>query len=410
MKKTDGRLRFGLTDAGKMVLRGTGFVALAVLIVPAFGVLSALVSVVLMALLVGFVLRPKIQISGNLPERVIVGQTAQLRYVLKNVARLPAYNLCIRFGAMPEAIEQVGGEHAVSRLGPGETTEVTIAIRPRRRGYYRIRQPICQSSFPFNLFSFGTSLDDEETLIVLPAFYRIQIPLRHISRYVHASGARLAGRTGVFLEYAGNRPFLQGDSPRNIDARAWARLSVPATKEYHDDFDNYTALVLDTGIPEVLSWSKSSEVKELEAAVSLCASVAFTINNDCLIDILLAGPDLHQFGPPATSGGWPRMVRLDKIHEILAGVEPSRGYSLEQIAPKLANRFYEISEVVFILLKWDKAYRRLMELAGQAGCHCTVFLIGESSRMHLDEGNVSWPENVRFLSADDILTGQIERL
>ena len=427
MKKTDGRLRFGLTDAGKMVLRGIGFVALAVLIVPAFGVLSALVSVVLMSLLVGFVLRPKIHISGNLPDRVVVGQTAQLRYVLKNVARLPAYNLCVRFApkgvtkpsAMPEAIEQVGGGHVVSRLGPGETAEVTIAIRPRRRGYYRIRQPICQSSFPFNLFSFGTSRDDEEILIVLPAFSRLQIPIRRISRYVHpahpmggvhASGARLAGRTGVFLEYAGNRPFLQGDSPRNIDARAWARLSVPATKEYHDDFDNYTALVLDTGIPEVLSWSKSSEVKELEAAVSLCASVAFTINNDCLIDILLAGPDLHQFGPPATSGGWPRMVRLDKIHEILAGVEPSRGYSLEQIAPKLANRFYEISEVVFILLKWDKAYRRLMELAGQAGCHCTVFLIGESSRMHLDEGNVSWPENVRFLSADDILTGQIERL
>ncbi len=404
MKKTDGRLCLGLTDAGKMVLRGTGFVALATLIVPAFGVLSALVSVVLMALLVGFVLRPKIQISGNLPERIVVGQTAQLRYVLKNVARLPAYNLCMSFAAMPEAIEQVGGEHVVSRLGPGETTEVTVAIQPKRRGYYRIKQPICQSSFPFNLFSFGTSRDDEETLIVLPAFSRIQIPLRHISRYVHASGARLAGRTGVFLEYAGNRPFLQGDSPRNIDARAWARLSVPATKEYHDDFDNYTALVLDTGIPEVLSWSKSSEVKELEAAVSLCASVAFTINNDCLIDFLLAGPDLHQFT------ALPRIVRLDKIHELLAGVEPSKGYSLKQINPKLANRFYEISEVVFILLKWDKAYRRLLELAGQAGCHCTVLLIGESSRIHLDEGNVSWPENVRFLSPDDILTGQIERL
>jgi len=185
---------------------------------------------------------------------------------------------------------------------------------------------------------------------------------------------------------------------------------VPATKEYHDDFDNYTALVLDTGIPEVLSWLKSSEVKELEAAVSLCASVAFTINNDCLIDILLAGPDLYQFSPPATSGGWPRMVRLDKIHEILAGVEPSKGYSLEQIAPKLANRFYEISEVVFILLKWDKAYRQMLELAGQAGCHCTVLMIGESSRMHLDEDNVNWPENVRFLSPDDILTGRIERL
>jgi uncharacterized protein (DUF58 family) len=434
MKKTDGRLCFGLTDAGKMVLRGTGFVALAVLIVPAFGVLSALVSVVLMALLVGFVLRPKIHISGNLPDRVIVGQTVRLKYVLKNVARLPAYNLCVRFApkgvtkpsALPEAIEQVGGEHLISRLGPGETTEVTIAIRPKRRGYYQIKQPICQSCFPFNLFSFGISRDEEETLIVLPAFSLLQIPLGRLSRYVHsahplggihAGGARLAGRTGVSLEYAGNRPFMPGDSPRNIDARAWARLSVPATKEYYDDSDNYTALVLDTGVPEVLSSSSSNEIKELEAAVSLCASVAFTINNDCLIDFLLAGPDLHQFT------AWPGTVRLDKIHEILAGVEPSRGYSLEHIAPKLANRFSEISEVVFILLRWDKAYRQstecltaLLELAGQAGCHCTVLLIGGSSgsqksQVASQKTDFCPPSSVfRLLSADDILTGQIKRL
>jgi hypothetical protein len=419
MRKTNGRLRLGLTDAGKMALRGTGFVALAALIVPAFGVLSTLVSVVLMALLVGFILRPKIQVSGNLPDRVIVGQTVQLRYVLKNVARLPAYNLCVRFApkgvpkpsAPSEAIEQVGDGHVVSRLGPGDTTEVTVTIRLKRRGHYRIKQPICQSSFPFNLFSFATSHDDEETLIVLPAFSRLQIPLRHISRQVHTSGTRLLGGTGVSLEYAGNRPFLQGDSPRNIDARAWARLSVPATKEYHNDFDNYTALVLDTGVPEALCkeslglpWSRTNEIKELEAAISLCASVAFTINNDCLIDLLLAGPDLYQFT------ALPRIVRLDKIHEILAGIEPSKGYSLEQIALKLANRFYEISEVVFILLSWDKAYRRLLELAGQAGCHSTVLLIGESSRMHVYEDNVSRTENVQFLSPDDILTGRIKRL
>lgn len=430
MKKTDARLYLGLTDAGKVVLPGLGFVALATLIVPAFGVLSTLLWVVLMALLVGFVLRPRIQLSGNLPDRVVVGQTVQLKYVLKNIARLPAYNLYLGFDALPEAIEQVEGTHKVWRLGPGETAEVTVALRPRRRGCYRIKQPICQSGFPFNLFSFGSSHDEQESLIVLPAFSLLQIPLKHISRHAHTGDARLTGSTGVYLEYAGNRPFLQGDSPRNIDARAWARLSVPATKEFHDDFDNCTGLVLDTGVPEVISGSapleagvrflrkesigltgsRQIEVKELEAAVSLCASVAFTINNDCLIDFLLAGPDLHQFPPPATSGGWPRMVRLDKIHEILAGVEPSRGYSLEQIAPKLANRFYEISEVFFILLKWDNAYRQLLELADRAGCHCTVLLIGRSDGMNMDEGDMGWTENIRFLSPDDILNGQIERL
>ena len=68
----DAKLRIGLTDAGKMILRGIGFVALAALIVPAFGVLSALVSVMLTALVVGFILRPRIRVSSNLPDRIIV--------------------------------------------------------------------------------------------------------------------------------------------------------------------------------------------------------------------------------------------------------------------------------------------------------------------------------------------------
>ncbi len=404
MSRTEGRLRIGLTDAGKVVLRGTGFVALAALIVPAFGVLSALVWVMLIALLVGFVLRPRIQVNGNLPDRIIVGQTAHLRFVLRNVGRLPAYNLRVSFSALPEAVEQVGAGYVVSRLGPGETTEVTIMIQPRRRGYYRIKQPVCQSSFPFNLFSFGTLRNDEENLIVLPAFSMLQISLRHLSRHVSAGCARFAGRSGVFPEYAGNRPFLPGDSPRRIDARAWARLSVPATKEYHDDFDNYAALVLDTGVPEDLLRSGSDEIRELEAAVSLCASVAFTINNDCFIDFMLAGPDLYQFT------GSPRIVRLDKIHEILAGVEPSEGYSLEPITSELTERLYEISEVIFILLNWNRAYRQLLELANQAGCHCKVLLVDGSGRMQLDEDNVSWMGNVQLLSPDYILTGGIKRL
>lgn len=410
MERTDGiwRLRFGLTDAGRMILRGTGFVALAALIIPAFGVLSALVSVVLMALIAGFVLRPKIQIGGNLPDRVIVGQIVQLRYVLKNVARLPAYNICMRFVTLPEAIEQVGDGHMVLRLGPGESTEVTIAILPKQRGYYSLKQPICQSSFPFNLFNIGLSCDGEETLIVLPAFSQLQVPLRRLSRHVRADCARLAGRMGAFPEYVGNRPFLTGDSPRRIDARAWARLSVPATKEYDDDFDNFTALILDTGVPKVPMLSKSYQSQELEAAISLCASIAFTINNYCFIDLLLAGPELHQF--TALS----RVVRLDKIHEILAGVEPSSPDvlrdCLEHVAPILVDRFYEISEVFFILLSLDKAHLQLLELASQAGCHSTVLLIGESGEMHVDKDNVSWTGNVQFLSANEILKEQIKRL
>ena len=400
MSRTDAKLRISLTDAGKIILRGIGFVALAALIVPAFGVLSALVSVMLTALVVGFILRPRIQVSGNLPDRIEVNQTAQLRYLLKNIGRFPAYNLCLRFDALPEAIEQVDNGCVVSRLGSGDTTEVTVTIRPKRRGYYRIKQPVCQSSFPFELFSFGGSRDDQENLIVLPAFSLLRILLRHQNPQARSDSSIFAGRTGAFPEYAGNRPFMPGDSWRRIDARAWARLAVPATKEYHENLDNYTAIVLDTGVSKALSPLKSDESKEFEAAVSLCASVAFTINDDCLIDLLLAGPDLHEFT------NWPRKMRLDKIHEILAGVEPSMDYTTEQMAPILADRLHQISEVVFILSGWKKAYRQLLELASQAGCHSTVFVVGEAGIIDLDRHKMAWTENIQILSPDEILTEQ----
>ena len=362
MEKNDGRLHLGFTDTGKVILQGTFFVVLAALIVPAFGILSALVAIMLMALLVGFILRPKIQIDGNLPERVIVGQITRFSYVLKNTSRLPAYNLCVVFRDLPETIKQHGGAQMIPRLGPGETIEVTVEIRPARRGYYKIKRPICQSGFPFNLFNFGISYDDLETLIVLPVFYRLQLSPIGLSQNVCTGGARLAGQRSAFPEYAGNRPFLPGDSPRRIDARAWARLSVPATKEYHDDFDKRTALILDTCISDFTLLSGSNESRQLEAAVSLCASVAFTINNDCLIDVLLAGNEIYQLTT------LPRMVCLDKIQDILAGAKPSKGYSLEKISPVLISQFRRISEVFFILLELNKAYRHLIEMANHLGC------------------------------------------
>jgi uncharacterized protein (DUF58 family) len=374
MVRAESRLHFGFTDAGRMLVRGTVYVALAALVVPAFGVLSVLLAVLLTALTVGFVLRPRVQVSGSLPDRIVAGQTARLTYTLTNVGPSPAYHLRVRFRALPETMEQTGTACAVPRLAPGESAEAIITIRPKRRGHYHLDRPVCESSFPFNLFRFGASQREQESLIVLPAFSLLQMPLRGTSRHVSADGARPAARTGTSPEYAGSRPFLPGDSPRRIDVRAWARLAVPATKEYDYDLDKYAALILDTRAPQMRAKSKSKESKELEAAVSLCASAAFTIHKDCLIDLLLAGPALYQF----TS--LPRATRLDRIHEVLAGVEAATDGPAEHVWLPVEERFREISEAIFILLRWDGAYRQLVESAERAGCRSTVMVVGESQQ------------------------------
>ncbi len=387
------------------MLRGTGFVALAALIVPAFGVLCALAAILLAALVMGFILRPRVRIEGNLPDRVITGETARLKYVLTNVGRLPAYNLRMQFTALPEAIEQVEAGHAVVRLGPGDSIETTLAIRPTRRGCYRIGSPACLSGFAFNLFWFGSSRGVEERLIVLPAFSHLQMPVRRLSRCGHGIGLRLAGRTGASPEYIGSRPFMRGDSPHRIDARAWARLAAPATKEYDEDCDNYAAIILDTRVPASAARAKSKLIPELEAAVSLCASIAYTINNDCFIDLLVAGPDVHEFT------AWPRAARLDRIHELLADAAPAQNDLDDRALPHLADRFYEMSHVIFILLRRDSVYRRLLELAARAGCRCTDVLICEPGSVRTDDdGAMDWTGSIEVLSPEEILSGRVKRL
>jgi len=198
---------------------------------------------------------------------------------------------------------------------------------------------------------------------------------------------------------------LPCDSPRRIDTRAWARLSVPATKEYHNDSDSYAGIVLDTRLPAgAVAAPATGEVAELEAAVSLCASIAFTINRKCLIDSLLVGPELHAYAT------WPRLARLNKMHEVLAGVEGAKRYVLDPMESSLAECFYDMSEVFFILLNWDETYWRLLELAARAGCHSTVLLVATSDEMLGDRDDTRWADVVRVISPDDVLAGRVERL
>ena len=98
MARTDGKVRLRLTDAGKMLMIGAVLFLVTTAVIPAFGVLTALLAVLLLAWAVGFVLRPRVRITADLPDRVVAGQTVALRYVLRNMARVPVYALRVRFG------------------------------------------------------------------------------------------------------------------------------------------------------------------------------------------------------------------------------------------------------------------------------------------------------------------------
>jgi hypothetical protein len=141
--------------------------------------------------------------------------------------------------------------------------------------------------------------------------------------------------------------------------------------------------------------------------------MAYTLHKDCLIDLLLAGADLHSFAAV------PKAMRLDRVHETLATIEPSKDYTAEQLGSLVEDRLGEISEIIFIVLHWDRTYQQLVEWAEQAGCHCTAIVVGKPDS---GRGNPPWlPEtgagtgacpysDVRLVPADEILAGRRDSL
>ncbi len=404
-------LHLHLTEAGRVLLHGAACILLASLVVPAFGVLAALVAVLLTALVAGFVLRPRVQIRGHLPESITVGQAVRLNYQIENTARSSAYELTVDMDSLPPSMERWETSHAVSRLAPGATAEVTVNLKAHRRGRFLIPAPVCRSAFPFNLFVFGLSREGRQPLLVLPPVFPLRLPLLDRTTRIDLSGGGLAGRTDISPEYAGNRPFVSGDSPRRIDVRAWARLSVPATKEYYTNQDRLVALVLDCrrrGQPACDDRPDES----FEAAVCLCASAAAALDREGSLDAAVIGPDLHPFSP------MPRPERFQTLHRILATVEPTDDYDLEPVYQDMEDRWRAISEVVFVLRSWDSKYGRMIERAAKAGCHTTVLLLrkpaaagpGAVRADHIDAASAIWAQRTAVLAPRDVLEGRVSDL
>ncbi len=116
MDRVQGKLYIGPTEAGKVYLHGVGFVVLASLAVPAFGALAILLAVCIVAVTVGFILRPRVRVTGNLPDRVLAGQATHLTYTIENAGRLTAYKPFGEVYRLAEANELVVGR----RCSPSE--------------------------------------------------------------------------------------------------------------------------------------------------------------------------------------------------------------------------------------------------------------------------------------------------
>jgi uncharacterized protein (DUF58 family) len=212
-------------------------------------------------------------------------------------------------------------------------------------------------------------------LLVYPRFS----PIAHFSlpagRRFQPGGVAMASHLGESFEYLGNREYREGDSVRDIDWRATARLSRPIVREWVEEYMLRAAVVLDTHVPPALPLRKRQIRREsFERAVSAAAAVSdYMARQDYVVDVFAAGPNLYHL----TAGR--SLAYLDQILDILACVEESPREPFAEIEPQIDNLLERLSTVIFIMLDWNQTRRSLVLKLQSRGVSARVIILRDGA-------------------------------
>jgi uncharacterized protein (DUF58 family) len=150
---------------------------------------------------------------------LFAGSAGTLHLTLQNASRAARYR--VQTAAMDDPAVPVD-------LPAGSHTQVELSIRAARRGLQRIDRLRVSSSHPFGLFRVWTWVHAPIVVIVYPrAAGSLPLPADRAS----SAGTWPRGAGGSD-EWFGLRPFRDGDSPRQVAWKAYAREAPLLVKEY----------------------------------------------------------------------------------------------------------------------------------------------------------------------------------
>jgi uncharacterized protein (DUF58 family) len=150
---------------------------------------------------------------------LFAGSTGTLRLTLENASRVPRYRIEAAVSdELPRTLD----------LSAGGRGPIEVPIRANRRGLQRIERLRLSSSHPFGLFRVWTWIHAPIAVIVYPrATGSLPLPAGR-----GAQPGTWPRATAGADEWLGLRPFRDGDSPRQVAWKAYAREAPLLVKEY----------------------------------------------------------------------------------------------------------------------------------------------------------------------------------
>jgi uncharacterized protein (DUF58 family) len=227
---------------------------------------------------------------------VFAQRPASLFVTLGNSAAVPRLRL-------EAALE--GTVVAVTDVPAGMRSRLAVPLPGRARGVFRLERVRIATAHPFGLFRAWTWVHTSLERVVYPApLGSLPMPPENVGK----PGNRPGGGSGLD-EWLGLRPFRDGDSPRQVDWKAYAREAPLLVKMYQPlgsdvklfDFDSLPHPDVEARLSQLARWLVDAEAHGERYGLTLPAARVPANHgpehrHDCLVR-------LARFGAAAAESG-----------------------------------------------------------------------------------------------------------
>jgi len=279
---------------------------------------------------------------------------------------------------------------ALPPLPPHSSLEITMELKPLRRGYIHFSGMSFGCTDPFGLVNSLRKIVLPDSLLVLPKRYSVNAIALSGSRKYQRGGINLAMSVGDSEEFTALREYRPGDALRHIHWKSWARLGKPIIKEFQDEFFVRHALILDT-------FTQNSASEAFENAVSVAASFAASPrSHEVLLDLMFVGTEAYRF---TTGRG---LAQVDQLLETLACVQACTDKAFSQLSALILQHSNCLSACICVLLDWDDFRRQLIQQLENMGIPLIVIVVNDDKIIENSENSIQLKTQVHFLKSDNI--------
>ena len=368
------------------------------------GILAfALIAIFAGDLIIGFVLRPRLRISRDIPARARAGNPVRIDYHIENLRPVPVWNVSVDSHLPGSSLKHYDGQTTAEYIPSKTEVSLSSCLISERRGIYNLPIPLADSTFPFGVFRWISRGNEPQRLLIYPDYTALDSVSLPVGQRYQRNALPKISKVGESMEFLGCREFRTGDNPRHIHWPSTARIGEIIVREFQDEYISRMALIVDTSTRKLGSLRKIFSVKEhfyndLEAALSLSAAVAENLlKGDFVVDIFAAGPEIYHLKTGRS------LAQFENILDILACIGPCHGECFTGLKQEILSEISDIGSAIVILLRWDKAREDMVRRIAESGTAVKTVIIYENE---IPQG----PPGAVYLNSRSILSGSVKNI